>query len=139
MMARNPSTTITAIAQWGKPESALFCWTLPDEDAVEVADDPWALVSDAEDAAARDEDDAAAADEEDMEEMTASAYVVSSQHVSTCINCCGTKRTNSCERGIYSQGVLQTVLIGDNPIEWVWEILPWLPCEASISEPGVIH
>ncbi len=63
VIARKPSTTMTAIAQWGKGESDIACWTCPS--AVNVCDaKDWDLedreASDAEldDAAANDDDEA---------------------------------------------------------------------------------
>lgn len=86
-MARNPSTTMTAIAQWGKPEPLLAFCKLPvcaDVDAVKLAvredreaRDADARETDATDAA--DAEEAAAADDDDdcMEARIESAYVVS--------------------------------------------------------------
>lgn len=91
MIARNPRTVITAIAQCGKPGPAPSGWTDPvDDDEGEVGEDEWMRVEDeaadaAADAADRDESteaDEAEADEAEAaaaerEEMTESKKVVS--------------------------------------------------------------
>jgi hypothetical protein len=82
-MARNPSTTMTAIAQWGKPELLLAFCKLPvcaDIDAVKltVREVREARDADARETDAADAEEAAAADDEDcMDARIESAYVVS--------------------------------------------------------------
>jgi len=76
-MARKPSTTMTAMAQCGNPESDEADWTSPpweeeEEDVSKVRVDDM----DAEEAEAAEADDAEAAEEEEAA-MTESAYVVS--------------------------------------------------------------
>jgi hypothetical protein len=64
-MARNPSTTMTAIAQWGKPELLLAFCKLPVCADIDGETD------------AADAEEAAAADDEDcMDARIESAYVV---------------------------------------------------------------
>jgi len=73
-MASEPSTTITAIAQCGKPASALFCRLAFDGDDEPCDDVEGCAPADARDA----EDNAAAADEAAAnDDVTASANVVS--------------------------------------------------------------
>jgi hypothetical protein len=76
-MARNPSTTITAIAQCGKAELSLDSWMLPDGDEdTDEADTPEALdPKDATEAVERVE--RVEREDCDIEETTESAYVVS--------------------------------------------------------------
>ena len=69
-MARKPSTTMTAIAQWGKPELPLRFCKLPvcaDVDAVKLAvrEDREARDADARETDAADAEEAAAADDDE--------------------------------------------------------------------------
>jgi hypothetical protein len=80
-MARNPRTTMTAIAQRGKAELLLGCWMLPDGEADEDSGDMDA--TDALDATEADERaeraerlDCTEREDCDMEATTESAYVV---------------------------------------------------------------
>jgi hypothetical protein len=56
-IARNPSTTMTAIAQRGKEEEEEACWTLPDAEGLEAAERE----------AERDESEAARTEEEEAD------------------------------------------------------------------------
>lgn len=79
-MARKPSTTITAIAQCGNPESPTSDCTLP-EPAVDDDDGVCVLATDAADSAEAEDAAAAAVEADDAaandEEITESAKVVS--------------------------------------------------------------
>jgi hypothetical protein len=82
-MAKKPSTTITAMAQCGKPEPVPGFCRLPvwvDEGTVKLAvrEDSEAREADARETEAADAEDAAAADDDDsIDERIESAYVVS--------------------------------------------------------------
>lgn len=79
-MARNPSTTITAIAQCGKGGLPLFCWMVGDGVEVWDAKDATDALDASEATEAAERDDCAERVERedcDMEEATESAYVVS--------------------------------------------------------------
>lgn len=84
-IARNPRTTITAIAQCGNVESPLGCWMLPDwedDDDRDAADnfdvtDPMDATEAVEIEERAERVDCTEREDCDIEEATESAYVVS--------------------------------------------------------------
>lgn len=87
-IAKNPSTTMTAMAQWGKPDPLLaFCklpvWVGAGTVKLAVREDSEAREADAREAEAADAEDAAAADDDDncIDERIESAYVVSGREM----------------------------------------------------------
>lgn len=137
--ARNPRTTITAMAQWGKFEASPVAWMPPGfEPGVDRVED-----ADADDAEAAEADAAAAAADElaAIEELTESSTVVSAN--TTELHCrlltCNRIILTDCSKGSlwYFRAIEPLAAWCEDPVEWHRYILP-IPLKPFGAEPCVI-